>query len=63
MLTGSIGAASAIHRTGGVITRSRWRAQQAKSWELGAEISLAPLWRDQCKREVACDLLVQRAAV
>jgi class 3 adenylate cyclase/predicted ATPase len=33
------------------------RAQQAKSWELRAAMSLARLWRDQGKRQQACDLL------
>ena len=33
------------------------RAQQAKSWELRAAMSLARLWRDQGKRTEACDLL------
>ena len=33
------------------------RAQQAKSWELRAAISLARLWRDQNKRRQACNLL------
>lgn len=33
------------------------RAQQAKSWELRAWISLARLWRDQGKREQAHDCL------
>ena len=33
------------------------RAQQAKSWELRAAISMARLWRDQGKREEAYDLL------
>jgi predicted ATPase len=33
------------------------RAQQAKSWELRAAMSTARLWRDQGKREEACDLL------
>ena len=33
------------------------RAQQAKSWELRAAMSLARLWRDQGKREEARDLL------
>ena len=33
------------------------RAQQAKSWELRAAMSLARLWRDQGKRDAAPDLL------
>ena len=33
------------------------RAQQAKSWELRAAMSLARLWRDQGKRDEAHDLL------
>ena len=33
------------------------RAQQAKSWELRAAMSLARLWRDQGKRQEAHDLL------
>jgi predicted ATPase len=33
------------------------RAQQAKSWELRAAMSMARLWRDQGKRDDACDLL------
>jgi predicted ATPase len=33
------------------------RAQQAKSWELRAAMSLARLWRDQGKRDAARDLL------
>ena len=33
------------------------RAQQAKSWELRAAMSMARLWRDQGKRDEACDLL------
>jgi predicted ATPase len=33
------------------------RAQQAKSWELRAAMSMARLWRDQGKREKARDLL------
>jgi predicted ATPase len=33
------------------------RAQEAKSWELRAAISLARLWRDQGKREEARELL------
>jgi predicted ATPase len=33
------------------------RQQQAKSWELGAAISLARLWRDQGKRDAALNLL------
>jgi predicted ATPase len=33
------------------------RAQQAKSWELRAAMSMARLWRDQGKREAARDLL------
>jgi predicted ATPase len=34
------------------------RAQQARSWELRAAMSLARLWRDQGKRAEAHDLLV-----
>jgi predicted ATPase len=33
------------------------RAQQAKSWELRAAMSIARLWRDQGKRDEARDLL------
>ena len=33
------------------------RAQQAKSWELRAAMSLARLWRDQGKRQQARELL------
>jgi predicted ATPase len=33
------------------------RAQQAKSWELGAAMSLARLWRDLGKRQQARELL------
>src|SRR5262249_61913413 len=33
------------------------RAQQAKSWELRAAMSIARLWRDQGKRHGARDLL------
>jgi predicted ATPase len=33
------------------------RAQQAKSWELRAAMSMARLWHDQGKREEARDLL------
>ena len=33
------------------------RAQQAKSFELRAALSLARLWRDQGKRDEACNLL------
>jgi predicted ATPase len=33
------------------------RAQQAKSWELRAAISMARLWHDQGKRHEAYDLL------
>jgi predicted ATPase len=33
------------------------RAQQAKSWELRATMSMARLWRDQGKRQQAYDLL------
>jgi predicted ATPase len=33
------------------------RAQQAKSWELRAAISMARLWRDQGRRDEARDLL------
>jgi hypothetical protein len=32
------------------------RPQQAKSWELRAAMSMAPLWRDQGKRDEARDL-------
>ena len=35
------------------------RAQQAKSWELRAAISMAQLWQHQSKRKEACDLLAQ----
>jgi predicted ATPase len=35
------------------------RAQQAKSWELRAAMSLARLWRDQGRRDEARDLLAQ----
>jgi predicted ATPase len=35
------------------------RAQQAKSWELRAAMSMARLWRDQDNRQQACDLLAQ----
>jgi len=34
------------------------RAQQARSWELRASMSMARLWRDQGKRDEARDLLV-----
>jgi hypothetical protein len=34
------------------------RAQQAKSFELRAALSLARLWRDRCKRTEARNLLV-----
>jgi predicted ATPase len=37
--------------------RSPLRAQQAKSWELRAAMSLARLWRYQGKRDEARDLL------
>jgi predicted ATPase len=38
--------------------RSRFaRAQQAKSWELRAAMSMARLWRDQGKRDEARNLL------
>jgi predicted ATPase len=37
--------------------RSRSRAQQAKSWELRAAMSMARLWRDQGKRDEAPGLL------
>jgi len=37
--------------------RSIARAQQARSWELRAAMSLARLWRDQGKRDEARDLL------
>ena len=33
------------------------RAEQAKSWELRAAMSMARLWRDQGKRDAARDLL------
>ena len=33
------------------------RAQQAKSWELRAAVSMARLWRDQGKRDEARGLL------
>jgi predicted ATPase len=33
------------------------RQQQAKSWELRAAMSLARLWRDQCKVQQARELL------
>jgi predicted ATPase len=33
------------------------RQQQAKSWELRAAMSMARLWRDQGKRDEACELL------
>ena len=33
------------------------RAQQAKSWELRAAMSMARLWRDQAKRDEARELL------
>jgi predicted ATPase len=33
------------------------RGQQAKSWELRAAMSMARLWRDQCKRNEARNLL------
>jgi predicted ATPase len=33
------------------------RAQQAKSWELRAAVSMARLWRDRGKRQQARDLL------
>jgi predicted ATPase len=33
------------------------RAQQAKSWQLRTAMSLARLWRDQGKRDEACELL------
>jgi predicted ATPase len=33
------------------------RAQQGKSWELRAAMSMARLWRDQGKRDAARDLL------
>jgi predicted ATPase len=36
---------------------SRLRAQQAKSWELRAAMSMARLWRDQGKREEAREFL------
>jgi predicted ATPase len=37
--------------------RSRSRAQQAKSWELHAAMSMVRLWRDQGKRDEARELL------
>ena len=37
--------------------RSLLRAQQAKSWELRAAMSMARLWRDQGKRQQARELL------
>ena len=37
--------------------RARRGAQQAKSWELRAAMSMARLWRDQGKRDEARDLL------
>ena len=33
------------------------RAQQAKSWELRAAMSMARLWRDQGRRDEARDFL------
>ena len=33
------------------------RAQQAKSWELRAAMSMARLWRDQGKQDAARELL------
>jgi predicted ATPase len=33
------------------------RQQRAKSWELRAAMSMARLWRDQGKRDEACELL------
>jgi predicted ATPase len=33
------------------------REQQAKSWELRAAMSMALLWRNQCKPQKARDLL------
>jgi predicted ATPase len=38
-------------------TLSVARAQQAKSWELRAAMSMARLWRDQGKRDEARDIL------
>jgi predicted ATPase len=35
------------------------REQQAKCWELRAAMSMARLWRDQCKRQKAHDLLME----
>jgi predicted ATPase len=35
------------------------RAQEAKSWELRAAISMAELWRDQGKRQQARDFLAE----
>jgi tetratricopeptide (TPR) repeat protein len=34
-----------------------WKAEEAKSWELRAAMSMARLWRDQGKRDEARDLL------
>ena len=34
-----------------------WAAQQAKSWELRAAMSMARLWRDQGKRDEARELV------
>jgi predicted ATPase len=36
---------------------SQSRAQQAKSWELRAAMSMARLWRDQGKQDEARELL------
>jgi predicted ATPase len=33
------------------------RRQEAKTWELRAAMSMARLWRDQGKRDKACELL------
>jgi predicted ATPase len=33
------------------------RQQQAKSWELRTAMTMARLWRDQGKRDEACELL------
>jgi hypothetical protein len=37
----------------------RYLAQQAKSWELRAAMSMARLWRDQGKPQQARELLAQ----
>ena len=41
----------------GSLTLLHIRQQQAKSWELRAAMSMARLWRDQCKRDKARNLL------